>query len=166
MKINGWQILLAECSELNMELLAGEEQIKTERLNRVTRISNLVASILKVCPEKSKVLDGIINELEIVCGRLCQVAQPSVHLLAGILQTLAHLAKADGPNRPVASLAATGLLPHFSLSHSLLVKSSATLDPGLVGHLLAGEETVAGLIKWIIAFFRKHIIFCKNNKKP
>jgi hypothetical protein len=140
MSINGWQILLAECSELNMELLAGEEQIKSERLNRVTRIANLVASIINMCPEKSKVLEVIISERETVCGRLCQGSQPPVALLAGILQTLANLAAADGATRPVASLASTGLLPHFSMSHSLLVKTSATLDPGLVGHLLAGRN--------------------------
>jgi len=162
LKVNGWQILLAECCELNLELSSGEGQMNSERLARVTRIGNLVAAILKSCPDKSRVLEAIISQLQTVCIKVCQVAQPPVQLVAAILQTLANLAKAEGTERD-GGLNSTCLLPHFSMSHSLLVKTTKTLDPGLVGHLLAGEETVSGEYPLLKAFLSYMIQTCKDN---
>jgi len=152
-QMNGWQILLAECGELFLEISRGEEQVRSPTLNRVTKIANLVAKIITSEHSLAPKLEEITTELGKIAGRFCQVSHPPLNLLAGITQTFASITRADkSTNKVLEALKKTGLVPHFSLSHSLLHKSSATLVPGVVGILLASEETVSGEYPLLLSF--------------
>lgn len=162
---NGWQILLAECGQLSLEVSCGEEQVRGQTLNRVTKLSGLVSSIITSCPELSGKLEEITSELTVICSRFCQVTHPPLQLLAQITQIFASISKASKLNgKVIDALEPTGLLPRFSLSYSLLEKSSPSLVPGVVGLLLAGEETVSGEYPLLLAFL-KLVKECAGHEK-
>ena len=71
-QINGWQILLAECGELFLEISRGEEQVRSPTLNRVTKIANLVAKIISSEHSLAPKLEEITTELGKIAGRFCQ----------------------------------------------------------------------------------------------
>jgi len=150
---NGWQVIFAECGELNMEISKGEEQVTHQTLTRVTKLAALIAEIISTCPDYASKLGEIVEQLGGICQRFCQVSHPPLNLLAAITNIYANIATTQS-TKVLKRLKSTGLLPQFSYSHSLMEKTSATLAPGLIGYLLAGEETVSGEYPLLTAFLQ------------
>ena len=142
---NGWQIMLAEIGHLASQLESGAGYVSPDCLKKVTSIGKLVASVTRSDPSLWPQLGQILASLMGVADRYCHTPSPPLHLLASVLDTLANVASV-APTEAVSRLERTSLLPRLA--------SDGVLYPGVVGQLLAGQETVAGDFPSLLAFLR------------
>ena len=142
---NGWQIMLAEIGHLASQLESGAGYVSPDCLKKVTSIGKLVASVTRSDPSLWPQLGQILASLMGVADRYCHTPSPPLHLVASVLDTLANVASV-APTEAVSRLERTSLLPRLA--------SDGVLYPGVVGQLLAGQETVAGDFPSLLAFLR------------
>lgn len=149
---NGWQLLLAECGQLAAQLAAGGT-VNAAAVTRVGLVARILAAVATSCPDRVAELDELTRQLFIIVHKFCLMSHPPLGLLANAMAAFASIALADKTGtKMMERLGSAGLLPRFSASASLLYQTEPALDPGMVGTLLAVDETVSGEYPLLIAF--------------
>ena len=144
---SGWQLLLAECGSLAAQVTSGGGSVQPGSLARVTSVARLVAAVLATNPGLGPQLEQVTSTLLGLLAKFCLVASPPLHLLAAVTASLASLA-GSRPGPVLGRLVTTHLLPKYHPG------DSTQLQPGVVGALLAGQETVAGDYPLLHSFLR------------
>lgn len=141
---NGWQMILADIGHLVSQAKAGAGSVLPACLKRVISAAKLVAAILSSDPSLSPQLSQISHSLLSVMAIFGQLPSPPLGLMSSITEIFASLAGED-PSSVLNKLSVTALLPRVIGNQ---------LQPGVVGHLLATQETVAGEYPSLIAFLK------------
>lgn len=144
---SGWQVLLAEVGSLVAQVTSGAGGVNASSVTRVTAIARLVAAVLKTNPSLGPKLAQMTEVLVGLVSKFCLVAAPPLQLLAAVTDSCASLAVKD-PGRVMERLAATHLLPKCHPG------DPNQLQPGVIGALLAGQETVSGEYPLLLSFLR------------
>ena len=142
---SAWQMMLAECGHLASQLESGAGYVSPDCLRRVASIGQLVAALTRTEPALCPQLGGLIAALVTVADRYSHTPAPPLALVAAVVDIAANLA-AVSPAEAVSRLSRTALLPRLS--------GEGVLSPGVVGLVLAGQETVAGEFPSLLAFLR------------
>ena len=138
-------MMLAECGHLASQLESGAGYVSPDCLRRVASIGQLVAALTRTEPALCPQLGGLIAALVTVADRYSHTPAPPLALVAAVVDIAANLA-AVSPAEAVSRLSRTALLPRLS--------GEGVLSPGVVGLVLAGQETVAGEFPSLLAFLR------------
>ena len=139
---NGWQHFLAQIGQLTALLGSGQGCVDSASLKRVTGAAQLVASVLQSEPSLAPQLSQISVALLVVSDRYSQSPAPPLLLISSVMQILASIY--TDPSTP--DLSSSSLLPSVTADGSLV--------PGVVGGLLAGQETLTGHFPCLTAFLQ------------
>jgi len=150
---NGWQLLLAEIGYLAGQVSSGAGSVLPACLERVTSSAVLVAAVLSSDPSLAPQLQQITHSLLLVMDKFSQVSSPPLRLMAATIEIFSSLA-ASSPGPVLAKLGRTALLPKMS---------GDQLCPGVVGQLLAGQETVQGDYPSLLAFLKLLTVTAKEE---
>jgi len=150
---NGWQLLLAEIGHLASQVISGTGSVLPACLERVTNSALLVAAVLSTDSSLAPQLHQICHALLLVMDKFSQVSSPPLRLMAATTDIFSSLA-VDSPSPVLVKLGRTSLLPRLS---------GDQLDPGVVGQLLAGQETVQGEYPSLLAFLKLLTVTAKEN---
>eukprot|EP00092_Neocalanus_flemingeri_P011668 GFUD01012572.1.p1 GENE.GFUD01012572.1~~GFUD01012572.1.p1 ORF type:complete len:1697 (+),score=556.35 GFUD01012572.1:89-5179(+) len=150
---NGWQLLLAEIGHLASQVTSGAGSVLPVCLEKVTNAALLVAAILSSDTTLAPQLQQISHALLLVTDKFSQVASPPLRLMAATTDIFASLA-VETPGAVLAKLSRTALLPKLS---------GDQLNPGVVGQLLAGQETVVGEYPSLLAFLKLLTVTAKED---
>ena len=140
--VNAWQLLLADCGALASQATSGARAVSGSTLARVTSSGQLVAALLATDPSLAPQLAQLTSSLLHCCSLLAQLPCPPLGLVASVLDIFSSLATSE-PSTCLARLARTPLLPSLARD---------SLQPGVVGHLLARQESVEGEYPALLAF--------------
>ena len=150
---NGWQLLLAEIGHLASQVTSGTGSVLPACLERVTNCALLVAAVLGTDSSLGPQLQQICHALLLVMDKFSQVASPPLRLMAATVDIFSSLA-VENPEPVLAKLGRTSLLPRLS---------GDQLQPGVVGQILAGQETVQGEYPSLLAFLKLLTVTAKEN---
>eukprot|EP00090_Calanus_glacialis_P005097 TRINITY_DN13917_c0_g1_i1.p1 TRINITY_DN13917_c0_g1~~TRINITY_DN13917_c0_g1_i1.p1 ORF type:complete len:1697 (-),score=641.63 TRINITY_DN13917_c0_g1_i1:67-5157(-) len=150
---NGWQLLLAEIGHLASQVTSGASSVLPACLERVTNSALLVAAVLSSDSSLAPQLHQISHALLLVMDKFSQVSSPPLRLMAATIDIFSSLA-VETPGPVLAKLGRTSLLPRLA---------GDQLHPGVVGQLLAGQETVQGEYPSLLAFLKLLTVTAKEN---
>ena len=148
---NGWQVLLAQIGDLTSRLGSGQGYVEPGSLKKVTGAAELVAAVLQSRPDLAPQLSQTSNALLVVADRYSQVPAPPLHLISAVMQILASVLS----HPSTLDISASSLLP--------AVSGDGSLVPGVVGSLLAGQETLTGQFPCLTAFL--HLVSVMASKE-
>ena len=157
---NGWQMMLADSGQLASQATSGAGSISPACLARVTSSAKLVAAILATDPSSAPQLAQVqssnvsISSISSICqvtstllhclAILVQLPDPPLLLVSAVTNIFASLTESD-PS-VLGRLQRTPLLPRPGRDN--------TLQPGVIGGLLARQESVGGEYPSLLAFLK------------
>jgi len=150
---NGWQLLLAEIGHLASQISSGVGSVLPACLERVTNTALLVAAVLDSNPTVAPQLQQITHALLLVMDRFSQVPTPPLHLMAAVLNICTSIAGVS-PEHILEKLGRTTLIPRMNGDQH---------HPGVIGQLLAGQETVCGEYPALVAFLKLLTVTAKDK---